>query len=314
MRQGTPESHDTETTANSSTVPLTTQHQQQQQQQQHIENDQEQKANSYLPYSHHPPGKNGELYQPPATSMLLESEHIPSFTSPHGRDGGIGSLLQDNIIMDMVETPIRTHHKETTALDPLPPLNKKKRRRCFGLGRRRMAAIVVPVVIAIALVWFFVWPRTFDITFVDADLYSETDVWTPQNEPPTGFQAWWNVSMKTNNNANWIPTHVNALDLTIYDKNTSRQMGTCTNTTFVFAPKTEQFIHFFIDVNYQTSTTTDPTIQHIYSSCFVNPQPSPQQQQPPAENLHLTMKLTYHIAGLAWSSETYQNVEIPCPS
>ncbi|CAO3599262.1 unnamed protein product [Absidia cylindrospora] len=313
MRQGTPESHDTQTTVNSSTVPLATQ---QQQQQQNVDY-QAQKANSYLPYSHHPPGKNGQVYQPPATSMLLESEHMPSFTSPHGREGGVGSLLQDNIVMDMVDTPIRTHHKESSALDPLPPLDKKKRRRCCGLGRKRLAAIVVAFVIVIVLIWYFVWPRTFEMSFADANMYSPNPyTWLPKDGPFTQFQGAWDVTMDADNDANWVPTHVNRLDLSIYDSATGVKFASGSNDgPFVLAPKVQQQkIHFIININYQVSSPNDPTMQHITTSCLV--QQTSQQAQNPTQNdanLHLTFEVTYHIAGLAWTPQTRQNVEINCP-
>ncbi|ORZ08085.1 hypothetical protein BCR42DRAFT_425178 [Absidia repens] len=323
MRQGTPESHDTQTTANSSTVPLATQQQQQQQQQQQKQQQNEdyqaQKANSYLPYSHHPPGKNGEVYQPPATSMLLESEHMPSFTSPHGREGGVGSLLQDNIVMDMVDTPIRTHHKETSALDPLPPLDKKKRRRCCGLGRKRLAAIIVAFVVVIVLVWYFVWPRTFEMQFNDANMYGNNAAqWTPKDGPFTQYEGSWIVSMNAKNYVNWVPTHVSRLDLAIYDSTTGTRFASGSNdTSFALAPKVEEKIYFIIDINYQVSSPSDPTMQHLSASCYIYTAQPNQQSQNPTQNeatLHLTFEVTYHIAGLAWAPQTRQNVEINCPN
>ncbi|KAI8329324.1 hypothetical protein BC941DRAFT_443240 [Chlamydoabsidia padenii] len=319
MRQGTPESHDTYTS--SGTAPLAT----------HVpsilppnssttitqdEDYQAQKANSYLPYSHHPPGKDGQLYQPPATSMLLEPH--PSFDSPSNREGGVGSLLQDNIFMDMVDSPIRPHHKERNALDPLPVLDSnksKRRRRCCGLGRKRLAVLILTFIVIIILVWYFVWPRPFEMHFDDANLYSNDGYAKTKgpNQEITGVQAIWNVSMMADNQANWVPTHVSRLDLDVYDKNTGIKFAGGSTDSFVLAPKVQQSIFFIVNLNYQVTSPNDTTLQELLASCMLDQQPQGGQPQT-LRTLNLTFEVTYHIAGIAWTSKSQHNADkYRCP-
>lgn len=250
--------------------------------------------------------------------MLLESEHHPSFTSPSGREGGVGSLLQDHIVMDMVDSPIRTHHKERSALDPLPLLDKhrsKKRRRCCGLGRKRLAVIITIFIVLLVLVWYFVWPRPFDMHFEDANLASNgwAETYGPNKDTIIGVQSVWNVSMTANNQANWVPTHVSRLDLDIYDKNTGVKFAGGSVGSFVLPPKAEQPILFFVNLDYKPAAPNDATLENLLASCLVNQQTQGGQPQTQA-TLNLMFEVTFHISGIVWTSTTRQYADkMRCP-
>ncbi|KAI8083095.1 uncharacterized protein BX664DRAFT_388191 [Halteromyces radiatus] len=301
-RKDTPESH--HTTNSSSTIPS---------QEQQSDYYQAQKANSYLPYSHHQPGKKDHYYQPPATSMYLESEHLPSFTSPHN-GGGVGSLLQDNIVMDMVDSPILTRRKE--GLDRLPPLEEKKRRRFYGLGAKRLLIIVFIFIVIVVIVWYFVWPRTFTMTYVDTNLYGSAYQPIHPNNTVTGFQTTWNVSMMADNKENWVPTHVSRLDLDIYDQSTGVRFANGTYGSFVLPPKSQKPIDFIVNIDYDPAPN-DQTLQDLSAACLAQLEPNdPSQPQPQSQqSLNLHFDVTYHIAGIAWTSQTRQNVgQFNCPT
>jgi hypothetical protein len=251
--------------------------------------------------------------------MLLESEHHPSFTSPSGREGGVGSLLQDHIGMDMVDSPIRPHHKERTALDPLPMLDKqisKKRRRCCGLGRKRLAAIITIFIVLLILVWYFVWPRPFDIHFDDANLATDgaPETTGPNKDTPTGIHSVWNVLMTANNQANWVPTHVSRLDLDIYDRNTGVKFANGSVGSFVLPPKAQQQLLFTVNLDYRPpAAQNDTTLENLMASCLVDQQTQGGQPQT-QPTLNLMFEVTFHIAGIVWTSSTRQYADkMRCP-
>ncbi|KAF7722871.1 hypothetical protein EC973_002632 [Apophysomyces ossiformis] len=272
------------------------------------------RANSYLPYSHY----RHDSHNKTEPISLLEDEYLPSFNSP-GK-GGVGSILQDNIAMDMVEQPSRmpvARNNREQSTEPLPEI-KKKKRRCCGLPPRTTVFVVFAFVLVVVVIWYFVWPRLPSLTYLDSELSSDAK-FTPTSNNETvgtyGMEAQWIVNMTAHNRENWVPTHISNFEMQVNDKSTGRPIGRGNSGSLVLPGRQDSMVSFSVDINYYTEKSNDPTFMDLYSSCFLKSQdPNPQQQQPVA--LQLEFLITYHIAGIAWTSKAsvVPQKGVRCPS
>ncbi|KAI8388481.1 uncharacterized protein BYT42DRAFT_560229 [Radiomyces spectabilis] len=258
--------------------------------------DEGQRANSYLPYSHHRRNPYG-AHEP----VYLEEERLPSFISPD-RDGPVGSILQDNIIMDTVDhlDPIDETQKSHQLLEPLPS-GKKKRRWC-GLRRRTIVYVAFVFIVIVAVIWYFVWPRVPTLQFLDADLREEP----PAKGPPPNFEVHlkWNISMTTDNSENWVPTHIKALTVEVFDDNTQEKIGTGSSGPLVLAAKKSQTIPMNIDIDYGPKRQATDTYNDLLGACYISKQSTvPEDQENlKQQKLNVIFRVTYHIAGFAWTT------------
>jgi hypothetical protein len=251
----------------------------------------EKRANSYLPYSNH----RRDPYDP-IEPIYLEEEHLPSFNSPGSR-GPIGSILQDNIVMDMMDQEAPAPHKGqiTPITNALPPTKKHKKFKCLGIGGKKLLFIVFTFIAIVAVIWYFVWPRTPTLLFSNADFPTGQDyVYSTDTQT---YYAQWNVNFTADNTVNWIPTSISYYEAKAIDKNTGVKIGYGKTGSFKIPAKTTtQIVTIPIVMNYTQASTSDTTWDDLSASCIVT------KSDPGAvQALNIIFELTCHVAGIVWT-------------
>ncbi|KAI8065729.1 hypothetical protein BC940DRAFT_303448 [Gongronella butleri] len=198
-----------------------------------------QRANSYLPYSHHNMDAEAAVKRPAAAPIYVEDEQSTTFQ---------GSILQDHFMVDTSsqhndrDPPSRaqaTLEKELESNTLDSQLLARRRRRASpirycGIQLRVWIASIVTFVIAITLLLYFLVPRSpRDLQFNDLQVNDMS--WSEGNTVATGS---WRVNITINNEANWIPLKLNYLNLFIADSDTGDIFGFGqTNTSQTLAPR-----------------------------------------------------------------------------
>jgi 4-amino-4-deoxy-L-arabinose transferase-like glycosyltransferase len=174
-------------------------------------------------------------------------------------------------------------------------------------------AIGFAFVALVVCVWYFTWPRAFEIDLVETQLYgNSTYQWQKNNNGiTTGLQVTWNITMETDNKANWVPTLVNRLDLNIYDHNTGAKFANASTGSFVLGVKERKIVYFITTIDLQQRSTSDQTLQDLTSACY---QSSSSPNTGPQYSLNLIYEVTYHISGFIWTYQTQQtDPSFHCP-
>ncbi|KAI8064770.1 hypothetical protein BC940DRAFT_305340 [Gongronella butleri] len=274
------------------------------------------RTHSYLPYSHHQPDKR--LYQTPTSSLALEEGgRLQSFST---QDKPVGSLLQDNLLMDVVDTPIRQHKTELPAVD-LPPTRKKKQVWCACTRRIKISVVAVIFAVIITILLYFVCPRVFSLNNPSAQMYfngsfSYDGTWYPNFSNPTYFSNNWNISFVADNSANWVPIHVTNLNLALVDAITGKQIGTGQSGGFTLPPRSQgQVIMFNTSIGYNATSANDQTMTDIASACIkVYNLPNGPSNASTAQDFQVQFIIDYHIASLAWAPRvTINDNTFVCP-
>ncbi|KAG1468772.1 hypothetical protein G6F56_003645 [Rhizopus delemar] len=242
------------------------------------------RANSYLPYSHHRRDPN----QPPASTMYIE-EYIPHASTSLG----VGSMLQDSLAEPMAPLPL----KETPRMIEELPKKKKGKELC-GLRYRTIALILFLWIVIIIIIWYFVWPRVPNLSI--SQVNDDTDIKVVTNSTKKSFSTQWNVSITADNSVNWVPTRFNSINLELFDTKTLVKFGYGSSGFMVLKPKKKSTFSVPVAIFYQTDSLNDTTFQDLYNACGVQI-----SSNVPSENrqdmLNVTLLATYHIAGIVWN-------------
>ncbi|ORZ20669.1 hypothetical protein BCR42DRAFT_409250 [Absidia repens] len=238
-----------------------------------------QRANSYLPYSHH--------QRNPAQSMTpiyIEDDKQNTMQ-------GVGSMLQDNLNVDMAQNEPRRsarNHKQ-----------QQQRRRYCGLTLRMWLILVVSFSVVFFLLMFFLIPRMPTVSFSSADT-KQNQVWSPDK---TALTAQWYVSM-TVDNPNWIPTRLQKMMVSIEDTDTHKQIGTGMASPQWLSRRNKELIRLPINIAYSSAVnTTDETITDLFVICGPRRQSSgPALVQP--ELFNITLQIDLSVQGVPWSTHT----------
>ncbi|KAI8355706.1 hypothetical protein BD560DRAFT_484410 [Blakeslea trispora] len=253
------------------------------------------RANSYLPYSHHQRDPN----------QKTEPIYIEEYATPQSNSLGVGSMLHDNITdqINMNRRPsqlpnqISETYADKMAALPVDTKRRKQRRLC-GLRYRTLALISVLIIAVIVIVWFFVWPRVPSLFIEDVDNVGTLQVVT--NSTKMSFSTQWQLNMTADNTANWVPTHISSLDVSIRDDSTHLAFGNGSASNIVLSPRKKSTIIVPMTINYETMSNNDTTFQDLYNACGVqvtSSMPFENQQ----DVLNVTLQVTFHIAGIVWS-------------
>lgn len=272
---------------------------------------QQERTNSYLPYSHH---RREDPFATPEP-IYLEDERLHNFGSsspPNPDGGGVGSLLQDTIAMDMADDnnskPTPRGKKSTPKLDPLPTIKKRRKRRCCGLRRRILVFLAFILVAIIAAVWFFVWPRAPSMQFLQAGIDESYNSTLTKNI----IQEVWNITMTVDNSQNWVPTHMKDFYAQIVDANTGVKFGTGNSGSMVLPPRQSRVvISIPMKIGFSSTNEQDPTLQDIIKCRMKETSPGPQVQ----ESLNVIFYIDQYIAGIAWKTTSIVHPSgFQCPS
>lgn len=219
------------------------------QQQQHL-----QRANSYLPYSHHqrdPLAPVAPIYiEERTTSVLTDKDRTISLQPEH----------TDVLTTTDERRPV---HALQQPPPELPFTVKRKRKTCW---RRRHAIFAIAILVAavIAVIWYFVWPRVPSFEVTDADDVAVA----PVISKDTGiYNTTWRVTLSIDNSANWVPTRIENLLVTVTDRNTSQAFGHGNSGSLVLAPHVKQSTNVTMDIFYNRSSDSDQTFTDLWYYC-----------------------------------------------
>ncbi|KAI8997676.1 hypothetical protein BDB01DRAFT_752809 [Pilobolus umbonatus] len=257
----------------------------------------EERANSYLPYSHHARDPDQKT-----TPIYLEDE----YTVPASNTLGVGSILQDNR-NDYINPPVADINNINTT-DVLPEISKRKRQRqCCGLNYRLLMFISAIIIAVVVVIWYFVWPRIPTLALDDVDNTGKIIVST--NTTKKYMSANWLVNMTTANSENWVPTRISSIHFVFIDKSTDQPFGQGSIGSMVLPAKQFSIITFPVEIKYETDDLNDVTFQDLYNACGIqvaSPVPFENQQG----LLNVAIQVTYKIHGIAWSTHKL----IPAPN
>lgn len=249
------------------------------------------RANSYLPYSHHQRDPN----------QKTEPIYIEEYTAPASTTLGMGSMLQDSMtdqinMRPSQQTKIPDYNDK---MSTLPQMRKRKqKKRCCGLRYRTIVFITLIFIAIIAVIWYFVWPRIPEMTLDDVDNIGSIQVVT--NTTEKSMSTSWRLNMTADNSANWVPTHIKSIDVSITDDKTQQSFGNGSTSAIVLPARTKSFVDIPVDIYYASDSANDTTFQDLYNACGVqvtSNMPFENQQ----DVLNITLHLTYHIAGIVWA-------------
>jgi len=183
-------------------------------------------------------------------------------------------------------------------MSTLPQMKKRKqKKRCCGLRYRTIAFISLLSIAIIVVIWYFVWPRIPEMRLDDVDNIGSIQVVT--NTTKKSMSTSWLLNMTADNSANWVPTHISSIDVSITDDKTMQTFGNGTSPSMVLAPRTSSIVCIEVDIYYASDSANDTTFQDLYNACGVqvtSNMPFENQQ----DVLNITLHLTYHIAGIVW--------------
>ncbi|KAI8879838.1 hypothetical protein K501DRAFT_276130 [Backusella circina FSU 941] len=176
------------------------------------------------------------------------------------------------------------------------PITKKpkavsdKKRRC---GRRGWVICIFLFLILIALIIYFIWPRTPLMRIEGAKLVSPPKITTTQQGhmmSNVAFESEWLVNVTVDNRQNHVPTRLTRVQVLAKDALTGLVMGKGEDP-FVVPPNIISTIQLPIHVDYQARDSTDTTFVDLTKSCT---------QNATREALPLHFWITLHFWGLDW--------------
>lgn len=262
------------------------------------------RANSYLPYSNH-------HRDPNHTESIYLQDDNPM------RRGPVGSILQDNIVMDMMNhdsfylepTEMKRQNTNSALIETLPPVKKKSWWTKCGISGKKLVFAVFIFIAVVAVIWYFVWPRTPTLQFVDVRLLNDTIA----NYTTTSMVASWQVDFRVLNDENWIPTNIQNLAINVVEQTTGVTFGSGNSGALrLDGRSSDRIITVPIDVNFVKSAT-DPTLKTLLYACgTINQDLS---SATPKQTLNVQFNILYYIAGIVWhpSASVSPQTYFQCP-
>jgi hypothetical protein len=246
--------------------------------------------------------------------IYLEDDDSPSnrntmASSNNHHRGPVGSILQDNIVMDMIQDEelgsqynkpnnnSRNNHDDLLATKEMMAATSPNKGRLWitkklGISGRKLVFIVFGFIAIVVIIWYFMWPRTPTLSFLEAGLTSNA------NYSSTTMIANWNVNFTVNNQDNWIPTNINNFAVSVIDSSTGEIFGYGNSNHLSLKPRSiDQIITVPIYINF-TRDPTNPTIIDLLNACsMINQDLS---SPLPTQTLDISFSVVYYIAGIAW--------------
>lgn len=266
------------------------------------------RANSYLPYSHHQRDPN----------QKAEPIYIEEYIAPTSTTLGVDSMLQDAAIDQPIRKQQTTNsipdYTDKMMMTALPEITKRRRqkRRLCGLRYRTVAFIVFLCIAVIVVIWYFVWPRIPNFSLDDVDNVGNIQVIT--NTTKKSMSTNWMLNFTADNSDNWVPTRFSSIDLSITDDKTQLSFGNGTRGPLVLPPKKKSMVGIPMTIYYASEAPNDTTFQDLYNACGVQvTSNSPFNNQ--QDSLNVTLHITYHITGIVWPTTRHIPVRgLMCPT
>ncbi|ORX56289.1 hypothetical protein DM01DRAFT_1382555 [Hesseltinella vesiculosa] len=247
------------------------------------------RANSYLPYSHH-----------------TMEQHVGQATAIYVEDDGLqlnpGSLLQDHFNIDLVSVPsehriLAKNQAEKSMTDSnvaqAPPTIW--RRRLFGLVLRNWLILLGLVSIAFTLLLFFLVPRIPKAARFEGINILETN-WSNDSRMINGT---WLLNITVNNEDNWIPLRLYEININVSDSDTGVVFATWNSPSpKVLRPRSlEPFHNIPLNVYYSSQNSQgDPTISDLFDACAMTTVSTVSPATTSSStNIQLPLNITVHL-------------------
>lgn len=263
----------------------------------------EDRANSYLPYSHHQRDPN----------KTCEPIYIEEYSTPASTTLAMGSILQDNIT-DIMPQPQIQQQQQDHFTDKFVNLSAERRKlkTICGLRYRSVLFISLIFIAIVVVIWYFVWPRIPNLALDDVDNVGTIQVLTSSTKKSMSTQ--WSLNMTADNTANWVPTRINSIDILITDERTQQSFGSGNSGWIILPPKQKSMIPILLDIYYESYNVNDTTFQDLYNACGVQV-----NSNTPFESrqgvLNVTLSVTYHISGIVWPTTKQMHINsLICPT
>lgn len=256
------------------------------------------RANSYLPYSHHERDPNQK-------TEPIYIENNPTTTMLH-----LGSLLAEPPLHTLIDLKQQQQQQQENIPNqdkpilPTTSLSRKKQNRkyCCGLTLRSILFILFICIAIITVIWYFVWPRIPTLSLQDIDNIGNIQVVT--NSTTKSMSATWRLNITADNTNNWVPTRFRSIDFTIRDDETHELFGNGSITKFTLPGRKVSSILVPMTIYYASDIANDTTFQDLYNACGVQvTSNSPFENQ--QDLLNVTLSITFSIYGIVWPTTKY---------
>lgn len=184
--------------------------------------------------------------------------------------------------------------KQNTNSALIPAVKKKKWWRKGGLIGKKLVFIVFIFIAVVAVIWYFVWPRTPTLQFLDAGLLNESTA----NYTSTSMVASWQVNFTVINSDNWIPTNIHNLAINVVEETTGVVFGSGNSGALKLSGRSiDQVISVPIQINF-VRNADDATLKTLINACrIINRDIS---SIAPKQTLEVKFSIVYYIAGIVW--------------
>ncbi|TIA87772.1 hypothetical protein E3P99_02970 [Wallemia hederae] len=185
-------------------------------------------------------------------------------------------------------------------------------RKCFGISRKVAVFVAFGVLIALILLLYFLIPRAPSFTFRSTPLLTDDpDSASFLTFPSANFSYDGSVAISLDTTSSWIPIKVKHMEATVYDAETSNQVGSGGFTTSKSYSR-DNDIHVNVPVHfaYEATDSSDPTWTNWHEACRHRwaGEGSP-------TTVSIRLKLDMQIEGLTSESTVSQssNSDVACP-
>ncbi|KAI9311239.1 hypothetical protein BX666DRAFT_2032250 [Dichotomocladium elegans] len=287
------------------------------------------RANSYLPYSHHRRDPNT-----PVTPIFIEDVTISN------QDRTISLQVHSTHNTNAHESPNPLTSKTHSLLFSKSRRRRRRRRQQHADSRLRWCCcycccgesslpirhwrlftfLGVLFLAALALVWFFCWPRVPELSLDGLDDLSSSQNSTFMNTGSAGsgsvvFNTTWSLNLTIDNSQNWIPTHIDNMSVRVLSSTTNAQIGKGSSSSFIIKPRmSKQLAIISLSMHYEAATEDDDTIKDLYSTCYT------QNKDATASSLLSILAVDFLVDikthGLAWTNtvKVLTPSGVPCPT
>ncbi|KAI7865498.1 hypothetical protein BDF14DRAFT_1883442 [Spinellus fusiger] len=175
-------------------------------------------------------------------------------------------------------------------------------------GRRSWVICTFISVILLAVIAYFLWPRTPLMRIEGASLTSQAKITQTRQGIMVGntaFETEWLVNVTVDNRQNRVPTRLVAIQVIAKDSLTGLLIGKGLHNsdpnpeTIILPPRAISTIQLPIRVDYQARDASDTTFVDLTKACTPQSVSVPQDQGQ-RESLQLHFWITLHIFGLDW--------------
>lgn len=212
-------------------------------------------------------------------------DELPSFNQPG---------QQETIAMELMD-PDGLYNPNSASLKnnppPIQPSSEKKGWRRLGCSGRKLVFVGFAFVIAVIIVWYFVWPRTPTLQYVATSLEGDS-ILTDDT-----MEALWKVNFTVLNQENFVPTSMQKFAVSVMDANTGVTFGEGNSNYLMLRGRSiDQVITIPIYINYTSSGSTDATFKDLTAACSA----ANQAASSSPKSLNVKFKIVYYISGIVW--------------